>query len=236
MRPIYKIIELIDSATGICQQQNVPGFGIFDLNGVDVSNGVAVIPSTDDIEGQQITLNTDAVNTGEIIIDGTDPGGNSITEIVEAPSTGGTNPVISTKFFTTVTQVSVDLVAATNVDIGWEETGDAVTAPLPVNWRQGPANITLAMEPYPDAGTDNTALSTMQYSLDDPEDPAFPSYNNDASWRSPTPLTDGSGNGLPGATDTRLEGPVRAVRGLIEATAAGAGDKWRYIVIQGENV
>lgn len=243
MRPIYKIIQIVNAITGIAEDQNVVAGAAFIIDGTLNVDGVAFLTlglTGLDLEAQQVTAETDAnLLVATLTVTGTDTAGNVITSTIDAPTLG--DPIITTpKFFATVTSVVVAGNTVTGVTIGWHaERGDVVTAPQLINWRQGPANVTLSMSPYPISSVTSDALATMQYSLDDPRDTTnFPSYNNDATWRSPDPLVAAppAPEGLAVSTDTRLEGPTRAIRGVIQATVGATNERWRFTDIQGDNV
>lgn len=243
MRPIYQTIQIVNAITGIATDQIVVAGAAFDIDGTLNVDNVAFLTlglTGINVEAMQVTAETDAnITVATLTVTGTDTQGNVITSTIVAPTLG--DPIITTpEFFATVTSVVVADDTVTGVTIGWHaEQGDVVTAPLPINWRQGPANVTLSMSPSPISSATSGATATMQYSLDDPRDTAnFPSYNNDATWRSPDPLVAAPPDplGLVVSTDTRLEGPTRAIRGVIQATLGATNQRWRFTVIQGDNI
>ncbi len=240
MLQIYKIITPVNVASSVCAAQGT-GFSagfIFSINGT-LSNAANTVATHTGTAEQQVTVTTTGGDAGKIItVTGTNLNGVVIIEDVTLVSASSTNTV---KTFTTVTSVIYKTGGTLigNVSLGWTETGDVLTAPLPLNAFQSTFNVTLGMAPYPTASTDPTSnLATMEYSLDDPFDiETFPAANDDASWRSPSSLVDPDDStlGLSAATDTALDGPVTMIRGVIQGSVSGGVQAWRYTIIQGQN-
>ncbi|MEE9459762.1 MAG: hypothetical protein V3V84_08380 [Candidatus Bathyarchaeia archaeon] len=235
MKPIYKVIQLTNDIDGIAAIQ---GTGYTTGTLFNLTSPVVTHPSNLDKTEQQITVIVVADETGhELTITGTDASGGFVAEDVILPDA---TTVTTLSFFHTVTEILTKVgTLSGDMEVGWTEAGDTTTQPLPINWRQGPANVTLGMEPFPIASITSTSLATMQYSLDDPEDTVnFPSYSNDAAWRSPDTLVAAPPDpaGLTVSTDTRLEGPTRAIRGVIQGGAGITNTQWRFTIIQGENI
>lgn len=236
---IYKVIQQISSATGITNGQVDSGAPIgtsITLGGSFTSNGVATLPVLGDKAAQQITIfTTEDESATSLELTGFDASGLPTSETIVLSATAGDDSVITSAFFSILTSAVVkDDPLNSTVSIQWFYTGSAITQTLTTNFRQGPGNVTFAIEPSPDATLDPTeAPASLQYSTDNPltVPPTFASFDNDAAWVSPTTLVSETSS-----ADTVIDGPIMAARGIIEGVSVEPQNdvRWRFKVLQGD--
>jgi len=232
MRPIYFIVHHIHVPSSIMSAQNIGAETFFSIDGSLAIDGVASISNNTSVvspQAQKISFDSNADESGvTLFVVGTDAAGVVISETFAFD--GSETSQQTAKHYSTVTSIRAIEDTAGAVFAGWNTDGELISKPYPVNWRQCPANITLAEEPYPDAAGTADAQGSMQYSHDDPQDPdTFPSYSEDAAWIPVSDLV-----GVVVATDTFLSGPVRALRGVIGPDVGGGTENsWRFKIIQG---
>ena len=224
MKPVYKKIAIITNTTAITLNSDVVVNAFFDV----VANNSSLTEGLN-LQSQQVTAtNTPAFDNSaaKLVITGVDMLGKLVVETIDAPTTG-TLTVTTAAFFTSVTSVQAIDAGISDIQIGWDaDHGDAVTAPSPNNWRQGPGNQAVAVYAI---GTP-TITGSIHYSLADPEGD-FTSYTNDAPW---TPVA--SLDGVVVSGDDAIIGPTRAIRGvLLAGSGASTGESFEFYFLQGDN-
>jgi hypothetical protein len=120
MLPISVTVQL-DAAddNGICESQTPAGAGDLDLDGILVSDGVAIL--ADPGSARQILVTTADDESGTTyVIYGTDANGNEISEQMIGPDT---TTDTTTQFFRTVTRISTSGSAAGAIIIGTNGVG-----------------------------------------------------------------------------------------------------------------
>jgi len=167
MRPIIKNLDLDDvDDNSVFENQIIAGAGLFTLNGSGVVDGEWIISdgfarkisfkSLGDISATTLTI------TGYSDLNKT----NLITEDVTGPNN---ETVVGTKYFAIITSISGNVGIGISIQSGF--SSQAVTAALPINWRNGIASVNLDI-----TGTMNV---TVQNTFDKLQD-----LNNlDFSWQ-----------------------------------------------------
>lgn len=232
MRPYYFILHHLHNATNICTRQTLTVGVDLNIDGSLAENGVADISRDGlvlSLQAQQVVFGLQANEAGNSVeIVGTDVSGYAISELLTFA--GGPGAEASVLHYATVTRILALDTFNDETDVGWNEAGEAISSPKPVNWRQAPSNITLAAEPYPDAVmTGSDELASVEYTHDDVQDTkTFASPSEDAHWIPQEGLIN-----LSAAADIFVSGPIRAVRGVIAAGEHTSDNDWRFKVIQG---
>ena len=137
MRPIRINIDLATvDADSVFALQTLGGAGNFTLNGADVSDGEWTTPdgfahgvtftSTGNISGVNFTI------TGFADVYRQQP----LTEVIAGPNN---NTVTTTNLFYHITSIAADDAVGTNNSSGFSD--DAVTATIPLDWRNGNCGI-----------------------------------------------------------------------------------------------
>lgn len=199
----------------------------------DDANGFA-----DDVQysggGYALTATTAADNLGHLVtilgnaatnhsgktftITGTDANGRAQTEGIAGPN--GVATVTSTKYYMTVTSVTVSATTSTDsFDIGWSD--DVVSPMYVVNWRQGPPfSISVGVD------ISGTINYDMQHRFDNIWDSATVGQG-DSGWFDHSSIAAKTAD-----ADGNYAYPVTALRVLVNSLTAGATFTW--FVIQGE--
>src|SRR3990167_1250558 len=174
-------------------------------NDVTAASGVAftlAATTPDDGMGHKVIITPSGSITGDFTITGTDPQGNTLSEVL---ATDTVNAVTSVNFYKTLTSVLAPSgIGAETVDIGW--TDDAVSPLLPLNWRQLDFQVSLAVN------LSGTIDYTVQHTLDDIRTVDF----DDLFWLPHSSLVTKTAD-----ADGNYVSPVTATRLLINSLTAG---------------
>jgi hypothetical protein len=209
MRPVsLTITSLVDDANGVAEAQTLAGAEEVSLDGVLVSNGIAVI----DPAGK-LTINSSGDDSGiTFAVVGT-YNGIATTETITGANAGDAT---STYYYSEV--ISITSSGATDGDIyvGVLAANGAVSKPIQVDWRQSPYNAGLAVE------ITGTMTCSAQHSFADPQNDSNPIW-----------FTNGGISGVTSSTQGNLSFPVRIVRLLISAYTSGSVT-FRYVQAIGD--
>lgn len=214
MRPIIVDIDLADvDPNNIFEDQTTTGSGPLNLNGAGVVNGEWISP---DGLAHQISLESTGNLSGVTFI----VSGFSDFERHNAISEGITGPnnttVESSNYFAIVTGINVSAAVGTNVEGGFVD--EAVTQPLPINWRGGIAAVNLDV-----TGTMNI---TIQQTFDEIQNLNDLNFN----WQD---APDTTLVGATGSVNGSYEYLPRALRAKINSYSTGAECQ---LVIQQRNM
>lgn len=217
MRPITINMDLdaLDD-DNVFLDQTTAGAADFVLNGAAVTSGVW---TTADGFAKLITLeSTGSFAAANITITGFADlkKAHAITETISGPNN---STVSSTKYFAVITQIATDAIIGTNISCGFSD--NAVTNPVPLNWRASPFVVGIG------AVVTGTINYTLQHSFDDPQFGAESMYWFDydiADMSAATATADGN-----------YSASVRATRQKINSYSAGAAIKTTWIQGQGGN-
>lgn len=187
MRPIKISLTPVTATT--------TGFNAASLTGAGPFTPTTTV--TTDGCGHKVTLTvaTSNYSTTTVTLTGTDVDGNAQTEALSGPNN---NTVTGTKYFKTLTSISVSASLAGNgMSVGWDQVG--VSQTIPLEWR---ANAAAAMT----ADISGTINFTVQETYGSPYDTSGPS--NNLAWASITALAaktaDTSGSATLGAQAVRF--------------------------------
>ena len=179
---------------------NATGVGPFTMTATSAGDGLS----------HQVTLRNDSANSKAAItftLTGTDCYGRAQTEAMAGP--GGSTTVTSTKFFATLTSVSVSAtLGADTVDVGWAATSVSHPIMLPAEASALPAFQTVI------TGTINYDLAST---LMNPQSSAFTNAH-DATFANDANFTAKTASVSPAALAVR----ARAVRLEVNTITAGA--------------
>lgn len=216
---VIEIAGLNDDDDGIAQNQSTGGAGNLDLNGVLVVDGVGIAK-----EAQQVVLTTTSnLSTVSFTITGTDADGKTLSEIIVVGPTSG-NPVKTTGYFKTVTQIFASASQGNGVEAGWVAVNGGITKSIPVNSRQSPFNMSVSAQEIVEDGT----TISVQHTVDDPQATHIGRFATDANWLDTLNITD-----VTGTTESNIAFPVAAVRGIV--TLGSASAQWIFTFLQGQN-
>ena len=159
MRPI--IIDLVldtPDVNNVFEDQTTAGAADFSLDGAGVTGGVWTsgdgfakkisFESSGNFAAATLTI------TGFSDIQKNHP----ITNAISGPNNA---TVESTKYFAVITSIATDAIIGTNIESGFVD--EAVTNPVPLNWRASPFTVGLV------AVVTGTVNYTLQHSFDDPQ-------------------------------------------------------------------
>lgn len=214
MRPIIIDMDLdaVD-ANGVFEDQTLGGAGDFTLDGAGVTDGVW---TTTDGFAKQIGFES-AGNISGVTFTvtgfGDVDGHNAIVETLSGPNA---NTVETSNYFYSITSIAADGAVGTNTEAG--AVDEAVTAPIPLNWRGGVASVNLDITGTMDVTVENT--------FDNIQDLSDQSFN----WQNSP-----SANlvNATSSTNDAYEGIPRALRIKVNSYSAGAEVQ---IVIQQRDV
>lgn len=140
------------SANAICLSQTPSGAGSLTLNGALVSGGVAALDTQ-----RQVLITCAGVETGKtFVVTGTDGQGRTISDTLAGPSA---STVASTRYFKTVTSITISAAAAGAITVGTNSVAASNPIPLDIHGRP---EISLQ------AVVSGTVNWTIQQTLDTP--------------------------------------------------------------------
>ncbi len=167
---------LTNDDDGISASQALGAAGVLLINGALVTNGVAISPYA-----QIVSITSGGNDTGiTFTLAGQDPDGTAITQVVTGASGGA---AVSTRYFKTITSITVSGAVATVVKVGWIATNGAMSRSLRHNGQQEDFKVDYVMR------ISGTLTASAQYCLDQPEDAYAVSYSVSADWRNVDGLT-----------------------------------------------
>ena len=203
MRPIIIDVDLDDvDANGVFEDQTLGGAGDFSLDGAGVVSGEWITPdgfakqigfeSTGNISGVTFTVNGFADIDRHV----------ALSETLSGPNN---NTVETSNYFYVITSIAADGAVATNTEAG--PVDEAVTVPIPLNWRGGVASVNLDIT--------GTIDITIQNTFDDITNLSDLAFN----WQ------DSPSSNLVNATastNDAYEGLPRAIRAKVNSYSTGA--------------
>jgi hypothetical protein len=146
---------------GICQAQTTAGAASLTMNGAGVASGSYVVGFDG---GRKVTVySTGNLSAKTFAITGTDKDGAAQSENITGPNNG---TATGTKYYQTVTAVSVDAAVGTNVEIGFSASLYVLDVRKATHFKFSPtAGETVLIAIYGGAGTGYKTVCTLNFTV-----------------------------------------------------------------------
>lgn len=201
MRPKQFTMTLVTpSATNICASQTPGGAGNLTINGTLASGGAVSMS-----DGYLLTIVSAAnLSARTFVVTGTDADGQTQTESIVGPNA---TTVTGTKYFKTVSQISIDAAAAGALTVGTSDA--AIMKTFPVSNRFMSSEVIGFM-----VDVTGTVNYTVQYTMQDVQNGAQPST---LTWLSHDTVASATAD-----VGGNFVVPIRAMRMKVNSYSAGA--------------
>ncbi len=187
MRPqVITTVALVNDPNGAFEDQTTAGAANLVLDGALVSDGVVFTYGTANTvrQGQLLAIEGTGDNSGvTLTITGTFGGGAQVETLLLANSGTAT----SVKYWTTITQLAVDVAVTGNIEGGFltASTNPALTLAFKTDYTQSPFNASIGVSVL-----SGTLDYTVQHTLDLPQDDYGTStWEADGTWTNTDGLT-----------------------------------------------